>query len=87
MEELRIINCKISQNGSYKLLNTIYEGNSQLRKLSLAGANLNEQSLGLLAGIVTYVRSLIDLDISWNGIRPNANLKKFFDTLGQNRSI
>jgi len=70
LEELRIINCKISPKSTLKILQQIDEGNCQLRKLSLAGAQINENSLALLAEIVENSRNLIDLDISWNGLRP-----------------
>jgi hypothetical protein len=70
LEELRIINCKISPKSTLKILQQIDEGNCQLRKLSLEGAQINENSLALLAEIVENSRNLIDLDISWNGLRP-----------------
>jgi hypothetical protein len=70
-----------------RILNTINDGHSNIRKLSLAGAGVNEQCLLLLANILSHVRSLIDLDISWNGFRPNVNFKKFLDALGTNRSL
>lgn len=38
LEELRIINCKISSMSTLKLLSAINDGSSSLRKLSLAGA-------------------------------------------------
>ena len=87
LDELRIINCKISPVSIGKILSTVECGNSHLRRLSLAGVGLNELGLDLLAEIVDHVRSLIDLDISWNGLRPNNHMKKFFEALGQNRSI
>ena len=34
-----------------------------------------------------HLRSLMDLDISWNGLRPNAHLKKFLEALGANRNL
>lgn len=58
-----------------------------MRKLSLAGAQINEASLALLAEIVDHSRNLIDLDISWNGLRPGNSLKKFMEALAHNRSI
>lgn len=87
LEELRIINCKISPASTQKILTTIDEGSSMLRKLSLAGAQMNELSLGILAEIVQHARNLVDLDISWNGLKPNNNLKKFLEALGHNRTI
>ena len=38
LEELRIINCKISPVSTHRILTTMNEGNCSLRKLSLAGA-------------------------------------------------
>jgi hypothetical protein len=29
----------------------------------------------------------MDLDISWNGLRPNSHLKKFLEALGANRTL
>lgn len=58
LEELRIINCKISPVNTQRILATINDGSSSLRKLALAGAQISEQSLGLLANIVSHVRSL-----------------------------
>lgn len=87
LEELRIINCKISSVSTHKILSSIHEGSSQLRKLSLSRAQMTDNSLVLLANIVAHARNLIDLDISWNGLRPNANLKKFMEVLGGNRSL
>jgi hypothetical protein len=87
LDELRIINSKITPISISKTLSTIECGNSHIRRLALAGVGLNEQGLDLLAEIVDHVRSLIDLDISWNGLRPNNHLKKFLEALGQNRSI
>jgi hypothetical protein len=82
LDELRIINSKISPVSIHKILSTVECGNSHLRRLSLAGVGLNELGLDLLAEIVDHVRSLIDLDISWNGLRPNNHMKKFFEALG-----
>lgn len=82
LDELRIINCKISPVSIHKILSTLECGNSHLRRLSLAGVGLNELGLDMLAEIVDHVRSLIDLDISWNGLRPNNHMKKFFEALG-----
>jgi hypothetical protein len=48
---------------------------------------MNEVSLGILAEIVQHSRNLVDLDISWNGLKPNNNLKKFLEALGHNRTI
>jgi hypothetical protein len=87
LEELRIINCKISPVSTHKILTVINSGSCSLRKLSLAGAGVGDHSLLLLAEALHHVRSLIDLDISWNGFRPNANFKKFLDSLGANRSL
>ena len=87
LDELRIVNCKISHANTFKLLSVVADGSSTLKKLSLAGAQISEQSLALLANIVAHVRSLQDLDISWNGLRPNANMRKFMDALGHNRSL
>ena len=87
LEELRIINCKISPVSTLRILTSINDGSCSLRKLSLAGASMGEQSLLVLANIISHVRSLVDLDISWNGFRPNANFKKFLDALGSNRSL
>jgi len=58
-----------------------------LRKLSLAGAQINDNCLLLIAEIIAHVRGLVDLDISWNGLRPNNNLKKFLEALASNRSL
>lgn len=52
LEELRIINCKISPVSTFKILSTINDGRSSLRKLSLAGAGVGEQSLLLLADAI-----------------------------------
>lgn len=82
LDELRIINSKISPVSIHKILSTLECGNSHLRRLSLAGVGLNELGLDMLAEIVDHVRSLIDLDISWNGLRPNNHMKKFFEALG-----
>ncbi len=41
----------------------------------------------MLANMLGHLRNLMDLDISWNGLRPNGNLKKFLEALGHNRSL
>jgi len=85
LEELRIVNCKISPVSTHKLLQAVSE--SQLKKLSLSGAQINEAGLDLLSGMLAHLRSLMDLDISWNGLRPNSHLKKFLEALGANRTL
>lgn len=69
LEELKLINCKIHASTTYQLLETLNE-RSYIRKLALVKANLNEASIKVLVDYIRYQRFLIDLDISWNGLRP-----------------
>eukprot|EP00347_Sterkiella_histriomuscorum_P014450 403360819 len=56
-----------------------------IRKLALVNAGLNDQSIKILVDFLKSSR-LTDLDISWNGLKPQ-NLLDFIQTIGENRQL
>eukprot|EP00347_Sterkiella_histriomuscorum_P002614 403367462 len=85
LEDLKITNCKIISSQTFQILKSIKE-NSYLRKLSLVKASLSDHCISMLCQILQSSRHLIDLDISWNSLRPQ-NLKEFWIALGKNRTL
>ena len=59
---------------------------SSLTKLSLVRANLSDVSFGRLCYYVAHNRSLKELDISFNDLRPR-RMKEIVDVLGQDRKL
>ena len=84
MDELRIVNCKINQTA----VNTLVSGlkNTRLRKLTLVKIGINGNLLDKVIEIVKSSRSLVELDISWNGIT-SVELRKLFEVLATNRQL
>lgn len=69
LEELRLINCKISAQATSLVLDSLAE-RSFVKKLSLVNASVNEPScIKKLVYFMQGSRYLIDLDISWNNIK------------------
>ncbi|CDW72588.1 UNKNOWN [Stylonychia lemnae] len=81
LEDLRITNCKITSTCSANILISIKES-LYLKRLSLVKANLSDYCIGLLSQVLTSSRHLIDLDISWNGLR-SQNLREFWTALSK----
>ncbi|CDW89852.1 UNKNOWN [Stylonychia lemnae] len=84
LEELRIINCKISSTTTDELLNCLYD-RCFLRKLALVNANLQESGMKTLINYLQESR-LTDLDISWNGLKPQS-MVEFIQVIGLNRQL
>lgn len=87
LEELRITNCRMNVLTQEALLESLMESNGyncRLKKLSLARTGLNnEKNLELMAEMITNSRYLIELDLSWNGLRPK-NVGSLFNALVEN---
>lgn len=58
----------------------------QLKKLSLVRANLNVEAIEILSDIIARSKSLIELDISWNELRP-VDMRGLLETIGKNRKL
>jgi hypothetical protein len=83
LEELRLINCKISQNALTGLLNILHNRN-YLKRLGLVNLSMNENHLKQLIPFIQSSRYLIELDLSWNGFRA-AKIAEFIDAVGDNK--
>ena len=84
MSELRIVNCKISAADTAALLEGLRT--TQLRRLSLVQANLNQDNLHHLLKMLTSLESLCDLDISWNSLSSRC-MSKLLKVLSKNRLL
>ena len=82
LDELRIINCKISTASSELLLESIQ--GSQLRRLALVKCHIDSQLFEHIIALVEESQSLKELDISWNRLTPR-DLGELFKVLASNR--
>lgn len=86
LEELRLVNCKISAQATTAVLDALMH-RSCLKKLGLVNACLKEPScLKKLIQFVRGSRYLIDLDISWNGLK-SGNIMDLMDLISENRQL
>lgn len=86
LDELRITECKVSSAALNSILTAVKE-KMFLRKLSIVNASMNEHNnLALVRDIIEQSKMLIDLDISWNELRPQ-NIKGIIEALSKNRTL
>jgi|LauGreDrversion4_2_1035121.scaffolds.fasta_scaffold61146_4 hypothetical protein len=86
MEELRLVNSRVSSQAIEVLLDQLNERN-YVKRLSLVKANIGgEKSIAKLCTLIAGSRHLIELDLSWNGLRPN-NIQPLLECLAENRLI
>ena len=85
LEELRLVNCKISAQAVTSLLDVLEERN-YLKRLALVNAQVNDSCLKKIVPFIRSSRTLIELDLSWNIFR-NKNLLEFFDAIGDNKQL
>lgn len=84
LEELRLVNCRVSTAASQMLLDTLIEKNF-LKKLALVNASINNDSaMEKICQIVDSGRYLMELDLSWNSLRPS-NIFGLLSVLSENR--
>ena len=65
LQDLRIVNCKISSTTSLQLLECLRD-DSHLKSLALVNANMKEGHSSVLKEYIEKSKSLENLDISWN---------------------
>ena len=65
LQDLRIVDCKISAKASYSLIRLLQQCSS-LRTLALVNANLSADHGSVLAEYITENGALQDIDLSWN---------------------
>jgi hypothetical protein len=82
LDEVRIINCKISSAASQMLLEEIQGTN--LRRLALVKCHINSSHFEYILELVRSSPSLKELDISWNRLTPR-DLSELFAVLASNR--
>ena len=85
MQELHFIHAKCVWRATNELLKQM-KGRNYLRKLSLVEAGLNEFSLKPLTEMVAKQKTLIYLDISWNGLMAE-QMKPLLVVLSKNRRL
>ena len=90
LDELRLNNCKMSAQFIEDLFEIILECKS-LRKFSLIRANIqtvtsNMNTITNLIKIIQNVKTLVELDISWNEMTPGS-MKEITAALASNRRI
>lgn len=62
-------------------------GKNYVKKLSLVNASLNsEVAMSKLSALINNSRYLMDLDISWNGLRPTTFFS-FLESIAENRTL
>ena len=69
LEELRIENCKTSEEIMTGLIEQLNE-RCYLKKLGLVNVKINEESFDKLCDFLYYSDTLEELDISWAAVRP-----------------
>jgi len=84
LDELRIVNCRVSASAIQTLLQGLPSTN--LRKLTLVKTGLRGSLLDYVIELTAASRSLVELDISWNRIT-SAELRKLFAVLAGNRQL
>lgn len=84
LSELCLINCKMASAEARALMDHLLCSN--LRRLSLVDANLDEESMKAIVELVARSRCLIELDISWNSLRPVC-FAELFEVLRDNRRL
>ena len=84
VDEVRIVNCKITSNAISSLLSQIQGSN--ILKLGLVKVNITSNMFENVLDFIPRSRSLIDLDISWNQLTP-MDLAKLFRVLSSNRQL
>ena len=100
IQELRLSNCKLTRNVTEELLDTLTI-ECQLKKLSLINANISDckpyrehndtkgtgmTAIGSLKSLIENSNHLIELDLSWNELKPDAVLD-LSESLLNNRKI
>jgi len=90
IQELRLSNCKLTRNVTEELLDTLTI-ECQLKKLSLINANIScsmmgGTAIGSLKSLIENSNHLIELDLSWNELKPAAVLD-LSESLLTNRKI
>lgn len=71
LQELRIVDCKMPTQVSRDLITTLREDN-QLKVLSLVNSNIGDASMQELGHMLDESKSLRELDISWNVLKPQS---------------
>lgn len=84
LEELRIENCKMSQEVTLNLIESIAE-KSYLKKLGLVNVNINEEAFAILTEYITE-STLTELDISWGNVS-YISMSYFLEVLSDNKKI
>jgi len=85
LDELHLIDCKISWKTSLALVTNLKQ-KCYLRKLSLVKASLNEFSIKVLGEALKQMKTLTDLDISWNQLVPK-QIIGLVEVLSQNKKL
>ena len=86
LEELRIVNCKISSAVSSELIDALINNSSGLKKVSLVNANITQASFVNLLKFIEECRSIIDLDLSFNGFL-STQMFELIKVLAKNRKL
>lgn len=85
LEELRIENCKTSEEIMAQLIEQLNE-RCYLKKLGLVNVKINEESFDTLCDLVYYSDTLEELDISWAAVRPK-KMAQLLKILADNKKI
>lgn len=87
LEALRIMNCfKMSTVVTSRLLDALID-KSYIKRLSLVSAQINNEIC--ISKLITFIKNskfLTELDISWNGIRPQ-HAVNLIEVIGENRQL
>lgn len=86
LEEFNLIDCKINSTVSGDLINNFVYNSSGIKKLSLVNANITANSFIYLCEFIKECRSLVDLNLSYNGFRP-AQMFQLINILKDDRKL
>ena len=84
LEEIKLIDCQLNGTHICKLIDLLFETNSQLKTLSLVNANQTESSFDKIIQFLRESEFLQDLDLSWNKLPPTS-WRKFLAVIAENR--
>ena len=85
MEELKLIDCKISSSDLEILLDCLLE-DSKIKTLSLVNLPQTEVTIEKIGELVEKSETLVDLDLSWSNVRPSV-MQEFLKIIKHNKTL
>lgn len=86
LRSLHLKHCKMTAKVTHDLLYSFNRTKNYIRSLSLVNVNVNQTNFRELGKMIKNSRHLIELDISWNGMRCH-QMYELIDVIVENRSL